>query len=307
MRAVIDIGSNSCRLLLAETENGRVIPAVKEAVITRLGGGAARLGFLSAAGIERTLAALDTFKKQIPPHIPTGVLATSAVRTAANKEEFIKLVQKKTGWPVEVLSGSKEARLSFLGAAATLPAGLLLDPCCVIDVGGGSTEIYTGSAAGELLGGGSLEIGAVRLLEHFISGHPVSGRERKRLEKVIRGQLKPLVEKNRKLGPRTLAAVGGTALTAAALNRNMAVFDEEYLNGEKLLLTEIEETYAKLADMTLKERRGLKALQPGREDVIVSGICLLWQAVSLLGFSEILISVGDLLSGYLLSAVDGGR
>lgn len=307
MKAVIDIGSNSCRLLLAETEKGRLTPAAKEAVVTRLGGGLDSSGLLSPQGINRTLTALNAFKKRIPPNVPTRVLATSAVRSASNKAEFIELVQKETGWGVKVLSGSEEAGLSFLGATAALFGSELKDPISVLDIGGGSTEIYTGLASGKLLGGGSTELGAVRLLERCISGHPVSEWERERLEKVTAKQLMPLLRENKRLGPRTLVAVGGTALTAAALNRNTAVYDEDGLNGDKLALAAIKKIYGKLLSMSLKERRHLAALQRGREDVIISGICLLWQAVSLLGFSEILISVGDLLSGYLLLAVDGGR
>src|SRR5690554_313982 len=134
MRAVLDVGTNSVRLLAAKVSQGRVEPVTKEVRVTRLGQGVDHSKRLAPEAMARTLAALWELFALIPPGVPVDILATSAVRDAGNREEFARLVQEKLGIPLQILSGAKEAEPSFLGSVSALN---LPDPITVVDIGGG--------------------------------------------------------------------------------------------------------------------------------------------------------------------------
>lgn len=288
MRAVLDVGTNSVRLLLAHVRLGRVEPILREVRVTRLGQGVDASGELRDDAMERTLHALEELMGLIPPKTPTSILATSAVRDAKNKGEFARLVQARLGLSLEILSGLEEAELSFSGALASLEGYELFDPITVVDIGGGSTEIYSGHVGGELLGGGSAQIGAVRLLERF-------GGSRLPLPEEIRNILLPVVEENLTFQPKTLVAVGGTAQSLAAIMQELPVYSDEKVLGYTFSLGELEDCYGRLGRLSLEERRQIPSLQPGREDVIIYGAAILLQVARLLNFAKIVVSSGDLL------------
>ncbi|MCK9527027.1 MAG: Ppx/GppA family phosphatase [Limnochordia bacterium] len=293
MRAVLDVGTNSVRLLLARIHSDRVEPLLREVRVTRLGQGTDASGELREDAMVRTLDALGELVALIPPGTPTAIFATSAVRDAKNKGQFVELVREALGLQLEVLSGIAEAELSFRGALASFEGVELADPITVVDIGGGSTEIYTGRTSGELLGGGSLQIGAVRLLERYGDGLPAP--------EEIAGILLPLAKKNLAFQPQTLVAVGGTATSLAAIEQELLHYDDEQVMGFAFSLGELESCYMKLVRLSLEERRRISSLQAGREDVIVYGAAILVEAARLLGFSRILVSTGDLLTARLLS------
>lgn len=300
MRAVIDIGTNSVRLLVAEIVAGQVRPVIRSTQITRIGQGVDASGRLQRAGLERTLEALGDFGRLVPPGIPLQVVATSAVRDAANREEFARLVTERTGWELRVLSGTEEAELSFQGAVLALQIWNLAYPICVVDIGGGSTEIYTGDAQGKLLGGGSAQVGAVRMLERFITNHPLREEERLAMEGEIIKLLAPLVQENLSYGPKTLVAVGGTATTLASILQELPQFDYEQVEGFCFSQEQLGDLYTTLGRLSLEERRQIPSLQVGREDVIVCGTSILVQTMELFGFSRLTVSNGDLLYGCLV-------
>ena len=154
MKAAIDIGTNSVRLLAVEHRRGVLVPLVKETKITRLGQSVDQAGRLNSEAMNRTIDVLVFFKeKRLPKGIIPTVIATSAVRDAANRDEFLENVHVRTGWNVRVLTGAEEALLSFRGALAALGPERIKEPAAVLDIGGGSTELYTGLADGTLLGG----------------------------------------------------------------------------------------------------------------------------------------------------------
>ena len=177
------------------------------------------------------------YKRQV------SAFATSAVRDAQNGQEFARLVEECLGFPLEILSGSREAELSFAGAVLSVGHLGLPEPIAVVDVGGGSTEILTGTAQGELLGGGSSQVGAVRMLERFITSHPLLQDEQRALEEEVRRILAPLVEQVRAYGPRTLIAVGGTATCLAAIMQNLAEYSDAKVTGVRFSLAELKEAY----------------------------------------------------------------
>lgn len=306
MKAAIDVGTNSVRLLVAERSAQGLKPVLKQVRIVRLGQGVDAAGRLSPGAIERTLAALAELKTLIPPGIPVSAFATSAVRDAQNGQEFARLVEERLGFPLEILSGSREAELSFAGAVLSVGHLGLPEPIAVVDVGGGSTEILTGTAQGELLGGGSSQVGAVRMLERFITSHPLLQDEQRALEEEVRRILAPLVEQVRAYGPRTLIAVGGTATCLAAIMQNLAEYSDAKVTGVRFSLAELKEAYGRLSRLSLEERRGIQGMQAGREDVIISGAAILVQAAQLLGFSALYVSAWDLLHATLALPVDGG-
>ena len=295
MRAVMDVGTNSVRLLVARRTPQGVEPLRREIRIVRLGQGVDAAGRLNPEAVERTLQALPELAALGPAGGPVRAFATSAVRDASNGREFAQLAEERLGFPVEILSGPEEAQLSFAGAAWSVRPIGLPEPISVIDVGGGSTEIYTGLSSGELLGGGSCQVGAVRMLERFITAHPLRPEEQLAMEEDIRRLLAPLAEKTMAYRPKTLIGVGGTATSLAAIIQNMEEYSDEKVTGSALSLEDLRKAYARLGRLTLEERRKLPTLQPGREDVIVTGAAILIQAAELSGFTEIYVSAWDLL------------
>lgn len=307
MRAALDLGTNSVRLLLAEVSGQTITPLKKEVRVSRLGQAVDSSRALGEAAIARTLDALDDLVAQIPPDVPTTIFATSAVRDAKNSAEFAQLVKKRVGISLEILSGLQEAELSFKGAVLSLSDLNLPDPISVVDIGGGSTELYTGLQGGKLLGGGSAQVGAVRMLERFITKHPLLSEERSRMESEIARLLYPLVQENLRFEPKTLVAVGGTATSLAAMLLDLEKYDDEKVTGYVFSAMELEEIYLKLSRLSLAERREIKTLQAGREDVIVSGAATLVTIAKLIGAKEIIVTAWDLLYGKLVFPVDGAK
>lgn len=297
MRAVLDVGTNSVRLLAAKVSQGRVEPVTKEVRVTRLGQGVDHSKRLAPEAMARTLAALRELFALIPPGVPVDILATSAVRDAGNREEFARLVQEKLGISLQILSGAREAELSFLGAVSALN---LPDPITVVDIGGGSTEIFTGTNAGGLLGGSSVQIGAVRLLER----HPRNSPE---LHEEIQAALAPAVQENLKFEPKSFVAVGGTANSLAAIIQNLAEYSDDKVAGFSFSLAELADCYAYLGRLSLEERRQIPSLQAGREDIIVYGAAILLHAARMMGVAKIHVSTSSLLHGYLISQLTSGQ
>lgn len=293
MRAVIDIGTNSVRLLVAEILPDRVKPLVKEVRVTRLGQGVDENGLLLQEAMERTLDALQDLTALVPQGVPISILATSAVRDARNRDEFAVLVKETVGVDLQVLSGSQEAELSFRGAAFALRGMDMADPIAVVDIGGGSTEVYTGTKQGQLLGGSSAQMGAVRLLERC-------GGVRLPDSEEMASALGLAAKESLKHEPKTLVAVGGTASSLAAIIQDLQVYSDAKVDGFSFSREELEECYGKLGRLTVEERRQIPSLQAGREDVIVYGAAILLEVMRLMGFSRLTVSVGDLLYGSLL-------
>ncbi|HHU62052.1 MAG TPA: hypothetical protein GXZ55_08870 [Natronincola sp.] len=306
MRAVLDIGTNSVRLLVAKVAKDTIEPYIQQIRISRIGEDIDGSGELSAIGIWRTVKALGELRAFIPPSIPVDVLATSAVRDGSNRQEFVDLIEKEFGWKIHVLSGLREAELSFRGAVDSLCSLNLSAPFTVIDIGGGSTEIYTGLDGDSLLGGGSVQLGAVRMLERHITTHPVICKDRNALEKEIEEILAPLIKSNLDFGPKTVIAVGGTATSLAAIAQELTVFDLKRIVGYSLSLERLREIYINLGKLDLDERSLIAGMQKGREDIIVAGAAILVKAMELLNISQLKTSVGDLLYGWLAFYVDEG-
>lgn len=293
--AAIDLGTNSARLLIVATEPYRQIQLTR--VITRLGGGFTRERGLSAEAQQRTLEVLEGFARDIQRHGVTRLraVATSAVRDAVNGAEFCRKVRARTGIVVEVIDGVEEAFLTLKGVQWGL--GRQPGDLVVFDIGGGSTE-YTLARDGEPLFSRSLPLGVVRLTEGKAG---VAEME----EKIVR-ELTALTEELARAGvlerfcAGQLIGTAGTATTLAAIELKMKEYDYRRVNNFVMSYPQVERIFGKLAPLTPAERlRQVVGLEPGREDLIVSGTLVALNTMRLFGFDTMTASDAGVLEGLL--------
>ncbi|NLB17477.1 MAG: Ppx/GppA family phosphatase [Syntrophomonadaceae bacterium] len=282
--AVIDVGTNSCRLLVAEVEDRSMNIIEKKVVSTRIGEGLINSGWINPNAISRTLLCLSQFGQDIESCQvdKSKIVATSALRDAANREDFLHLAGKTTGMAIEVLSGEKEGQLSYLGAKGAL--NLKRNPL-VLDIGGGSTEISYQSREIISL---SIPIGAVR------------GFEADWNEEDSRAQLINVIPLQAQLRQMPLVLVGGTATSLVTIKKIMKKYDFRQVHGAKLSLREINRIYEELGQMNVEERRQIPGLQPERADIIVKGIMIIKCAMDILNRRQAIVSDSDLLEGLVM-------
>ena len=296
--AVVDIGTNSTRLLIADVDadSDSVKELVRRSEVTRLGHGVDADGALADESIERVLRTLDDYREAIDSHDCEANLAvlTSAVRDASNGPAFAARVRDQYGLDAKVLTGDEEAQLTFLGAMSGRPA--LGQPTVVIDIGGGSTEFVIGSGhtAGFHV---SLPAGVVRMSERHIHSDPPDPEELQDITFDVRTVFRDgLPEQERAAVVRGIA-VAGTATSAAAIAQELDPYDPERVHGYKLSLGIIELLLARLADMDEARRRQVVGLHPDRAPTIVAGMILLGEALRAFQLDEIEVSEHDILQG----------
>lgn len=285
--AACDVGTNSCRLLVAEIrETNKLEVLRKEIVTTRIGEGVQRSGWLSPEAISRTLNCLDSFMNimrrcQVTERV---VVATSAVREAINRDDFLVLAEERIGMHIQVLSGEREGELSYLGAKALL--SLKTNPV-LADIGGGSTEVIHRRRGTKSI---SIPVGAVRAMEADWDEIDVKSRLAAGLP-------------DKQLGAKSssLVLVGGTATSLLAIKKGMNIYDPSRVQGEKLTLQEISAYHDQLNKLTLEERKVLPGLQPERADIIIKGTLIIKCLMELLDREEALVSDSDLLEGLILT------
>lgn len=295
LKAAIDIGTNSVRVLVADVTAGRLQLIAKDLQTTRLGEGVHASRVLNAAAMERTIVAVQQFAEQAQRLGAHQILAaaTSAVRDAANGREFTRRCQEQTGVAVTILDGQSEARLSFAGAVADWPDGT---DCFVVDIGGGSTEVIMGTGR-SLIGVNSFNIGAVRLSELFTADADGRVSCLPQVRKYIDEQLAMLTRRQR---PDLLIGVGGTITSLAAVDQELFQYSREKVHGYHLQAVTIDDWLTRLAAMSLTERRQLAGLQPERADIIVYGAAILASLVDFLGADAVQVSEQDILEGIIL-------
>ncbi|MEU6860901.1 Ppx/GppA phosphatase family protein [Glycomyces sp. NPDC046736] len=301
--AGIDCGTNSIRLLIADLDaEGRLHDLVRRMEVVRLGEGVDQTGRLSEAALERTRAALADYTAQIRELGAEAIrmVATSASRDAANATEFSAMVASVLGQAPEVISGDEEARLSFTGAAATLPE--LDGQRLLVDIGGGSTEFVRGTA-GEVLAAISVDVGCVRMTERHLRSDPPRQSE---LDAAV-ADITAVADKALKVADSgreasELVAVAGTATTIAAIALGLKAYDPDAIDGTRLTYAEVAEVAADLAAADHASRLAIPVMHPGRADVIVGGALVLRTIMERSGIESVLISEHDILDGIALSA-----
>jgi exopolyphosphatase/guanosine-5'-triphosphate,3'-diphosphate pyrophosphatase len=302
IKGAIDIGTNTILLLIADVSNDHVRVLHEEQRTPRIGKGVDQNRVISMEAMERAIMVLIEYRDLIYEQygvIPVMVTATSAVRDASNKAEFMMLIEEATGYRVRLLSGYEEADCTFRGGLSQLE----LDSECtytVIDIGGGSTEIVSGMAANKNLSGVSIDMGSVRFSERFIPDSPASSGALIALKSEVFALLKNNVAKT----DGKLVGVAGTATTIAALLQNMHQYDAFLLNGYEIKTTDLIALIESMKSMRFDEILSMHPqLLKGREDIILAGSLILLTIAEYFGKDRITVSIGGLRHGALISTL----
>lgn len=295
IKGIIDIGTNSCRLFIAELENtseGKKIKRelVKDVEIVKLGEGVNKTHNLNPNAIKRTLDCLKKYKEKASSYGVENIraFATSAVRDAENREVFLQEVLK-LGIKIECISGKTEATLNFLGNSLVFKDRIL-----VVDIGGGSTEFTLGKDKSiDFIQ--SINIGAVRATEKFFSDNDYSEEKLEKCKVWIRKNLEIL--KTIKDREFKLIGVAGTATTQISVRDKMEIYDSSKVHMATLTLDELKENLSLFLSKNFEERKNIIGLEEKRADVIIAGTLILLTILEELNQDKIIISESDNLSG----------
>ncbi len=252
---VVDLGTNSTRLLVAELQDGRFAELEQRTIVTRLGEGVEATGRLSDDAIARVSEALAAYREVIDRLGAERVVAvaTSAMRDAENGSAFRDEIRARFGIDARTISGDEEARLTFLGATAGREAGA---ETLVIDIGGGSTEYVTGQAGSDPGFHVSTRMGAVRHTERHLHGDPPTAGEMAALAEDVRAIVEAETPADVRERVKEGIAVAGTATNLAAIAQELDPYDPEKVHGYRLGEGTCERIVAELAALTVEARRG---------------------------------------------------
>jgi exopolyphosphatase / guanosine-5'-triphosphate,3'-diphosphate pyrophosphatase len=298
--AVVDIGTNSTRLLVADVAEGRVAEVERLSRVTRLGRGVDLSGQLSAEAVEAACGAIAGYVALYEEARAEEVvaIATSAVRDASNGDAFIAELRERFDLSAKVLDGGEEARLTYMGATAEQPPA---EPTLVIDIGGGSTELIVGVGA-EIDFHVSLQAGVVRHTERHIGSDPPATTELEALAGDLRGPIEEAAAALPGARPTGGIAVAGTPTSLAAVELGLEPYDSERVHGHVLTLPAIQHLLSQLASVPLEQRRGIPGLHPERAPTIVAGVVILVEAMRAFRLDEVRVSEHDILYGVAIDA-----
>ncbi len=286
-KAVIDMGTNSTRLAIAEQQDGVFQMVYTEVAETRLGEGMGNERIIRPVPLERNVQAVQQFvakAKELEAE-SVRITATSAVRDAQNKAQVQQAISDSTGIPMEVLPGTEEARLSYLGASGDFQT--FYKPLAVLDIGGGSTELVY--PENDTLHSVSVNLGAVRLLEQPELMETIN----ETLE-TLKGSAFPQES--------VLIAVGGTNTCLMAMELGLTQYDGNKIHGQVLSKARVDEWCETLFSMTQEEREQIPGMKRKRADIMPYGVLILQKTMELLQVSEVIISDKGLVYGLLLEA-----
>jgi len=290
--AVIDVGTFSTRLVIAEVEGNGIKILYEEGCITALGREVKKTGYLKEEAIKETVEVIKRYKKLCEDYGVEKclVLGTEALRIAKNREIFIKLVTD-LGLEIKVIPPEEEGLYAYIGAYfAVKPKG----KTCVVDQGGGSTEFIFGEGV-KVENVISLPFGIVTLTEQFIKHDPPKEEEIKKLVGFIDREIARVVRP-----VDTLVGLGGTITTLAALEYNVYPYNPEEINGKVLKKNRIKYWFEKLAKMRVGERKKIPQIEDRRAEAIVSGIAVYWRILELFNKEEILVSDWSVKEGAII-------
>jgi exopolyphosphatase / guanosine-5'-triphosphate,3'-diphosphate pyrophosphatase len=300
--AVVDMGTNSTRLLVADLDGGRVHELERRSTVTRLGRGVDTSGQLSAEAIEDVCAVVGSY---IEIYERLGAeqvraIATSAVRDASNGSMFQAELRERFALDAEILDGAEEARLTYIGAYAERPPAA---KTMVVDIGGGSTELVIGDGndVGFYV---SLQAGTVRHTERHITHDPPLASELEKLAGDVQGLIDNALEGAALAQASFGIGVAGTPTSLAAIDQQLDPYDPELVHGHRMSLESIQHMLSTLAAMPLSERVQVPGLHEGRAPTIVAGVIILIQVMRAFGLTEIEASEHDILWGAALEAAE---
>jgi exopolyphosphatase / guanosine-5'-triphosphate,3'-diphosphate pyrophosphatase len=296
--AVIDLGSNSTRLLVADVVAGRVTELERRSEVTRMARGVDLSGQLAAEAVEAVCAVVagyvDAYERYDVDQVVA--VATSAVRDSSNGAAFVAELRERFELGARLLSGEQEARLTYLGATAgRRQHGRTL----VFDIGGGSTELIMGDESG-VRTFRSLQLGVVRHSERHINSDPPAQPELETLAEAARAEIAASTDTQHPLSAELGIAVAGTPTSLAAIDLQLDPYDPVLVHGHRLKLSTIQRILSELATMPLAERSRVTGLQPGRAPTIVAGAVILVAVMRAYGLNVIEVSEHDILHGVAL-------
>jgi exopolyphosphatase/guanosine-5'-triphosphate,3'-diphosphate pyrophosphatase len=311
--AIVDVGTNTTRLYLADVEDGRVThELLRTSQVTRLGAGVDASGRLAPDALAREHTTLKSYAATIEEHQPARAVAvmTSAVRDASNGEQFADEAAARYGLDVHVLSGDEEARLTYLGAtdgdtqttdgnAQTHAAPA--DPATptrvlVMDIGGGSTELVVGH--GETIDFHvSKQAGVVRQADRHLRTDPPAEAELEAVAADVRAILERAVPEQFRTGVGRALAVAGTPTSLAAIAQELDPYDPARVHGYEITADARDAIFARLKAMPLARRQQVKGLHPDRAQAILPGIIILREVMELFGLYTVEASEHDILRG----------
>jgi len=300
--AVVDLGTNTTRLLVADVVDGRVEEVIRRNTVTRLGEKVDSGGELIEPAMQRVFEAVAGYREAIDELQAerTVAVATSAVRDASNGDYFQDQLRERFDIEARIISGDEEARLTFAGATSERsPDG---DPLLVLDIGGGSTEFVVGIPGEEPGFHVSTQAGSVRQTERHIDSDPPDPSEVEELAADVRGIIEAQVPADVRSGVRDGVAVAGTPTSLAAIDQRLDPYDSAKVHGYRLELEACEQILGMLAALPEPERRKVIGLHPDRAPTIVAGAVILVESVRAFGLDSIEVGEHDILYGTALSA-----
>ena len=298
IKGIIDIGTNSCRLFLAQVFQGEEIKIEREiskdVEIVKLGEDVNKNGYLKKEAISRTVECLKRYKKKADSYGVKELVAfaTSATRDSKNRDEFLNQV-KEIGIDIRCISGDREAQLNFLGNSIVFEERIL-----VLDIGGGSTEFTLGEK-GEIEFVKSINIGAVRGTERFFSTQNYTDDTIEKCREWVKdmiSEVKFLKNKN-----FTLVGVAGTATTQISVQKQMGVYDSSKVHMSEIRLEELRENLKLFLECSVEKRKHIVGLEEKRADVIIAGTIILITIMEELGVNKMIVSESDNLNGAMIS------
>lgn len=302
--AGIDIGSLTCRLLVARiTGSGGLTELDSARRILRLGQGVDRDRVLRSEAMDRVLSTLREWRVIIDSHKVDAAtaVATSAVRDAVNRDEFLDRVKREAGFEVEIVTGDEEARRTLLGIRSGLPEGVT--DMLALDIGGGSTEFIL-DRPGQKPIVQSIDIGVVRLCERLLHHDPPTVEEVRQAREWVARETKDAVVDMDNYQTATFIGTAGTITSLAAMAQRLPAYEPARIQNYSLTVTSVQNLENELLSRTKAQRRGMPGLEAGREDVIVAGTIILRTVMETLGYSECLVSDLGLREGVLIDLAE---
>lgn len=304
--AAIDIGTVTCRLLVADVIGDELCELERRLEIVNLGEGVDKTGVLRPEAIQRVAHAIASYREVIDsvqladaPEIPVCALATSASRDARNAQDLIDAL-RQSRVTLSVIPGDREAALSFKGASRAFVG----EDIVVLDVGGGSTEVVFGRGGDTPVFRHSFNIGCRRVTERFLAGDPPTQAELAKARSWIEESMAPVIAQARDAGIpcKKVIAVAGTATSMVSIDSEMAEYDPNKVDGTFVPRATLRRIYEQLASLPLHERMQVVGLEPKRAPVIVAGALILDVVLDLLGAEGFSTSESDILQGIILDA-----
>lgn len=298
--AAVDIGTLTCRLLIVDLPHGeRLMEIRSERRILRLGEGVDQTKQLSVTAMDRVLQCLKEWREliDIAQVDAVAVVATSAVRDAENRDEFLGRVKHEAGFEVELISGEEEARRTMLGIRSGLPIGVT--DVLALDIGGGSTEFIL-DRPGQKPVVHSIDIGVVRLCERLLHHDPPTDGEVREARKWIAKETKAAVGSMGNYQTATFVGTAGTVTSLAAMAQQLPTYEPARIHNYKLQLDTIQELEQTLLSRKKADRAGLPGLEIDREEVIAADAIIICTIMETLGEKECLVSDFGLREGVLI-------